>query len=40
MRWRSKNQEDIDEVWKKLAVKIEEEVLGRYKVEDGKRGAF
>ena len=25
--WRSINQEEIDEVWKKLAVKIEEEVL-------------
>ena len=31
VRWRSINQEEIDEVWKKLAVKIEEEVLGKTK---------
>ena len=38
--WRSKNQEEIDDAWKKLAVKIEEEVLEKYKVEVSKRGAF
>ena len=35
--WRRLNQDEIDEVLKKLAVKIEEEVLGNYKVEDSKR---
>ena len=33
------SQEEMDECWKKLAEKIEEE-LDKYKVEDNKRGAY
>ena len=36
MSWRSTNQEEIGEVWKKLAVNIEEQVLGKYRVDDSK----
>ena len=36
MSWRSINREEIDDVWKKLAEQIEEEVQGKYTVEDGK----
>ena len=38
IEWRSMSQEEMDQSWKKLAEKIEEEVLDRYKVgvwEDG-----
>ena len=31
--WRSMSQEEMDQCWKKLAEKIEEEVLDKYKVE-------
>ena len=34
------NQEEINHCWKKLAGKMEEEVLDKYKVEDSKREAF
>ena len=33
---RVERQEEMDECWKKLAEKIEEEVLDNYKVEDKK----
>ena len=33
------SQEEMDQCWKKLAEKIEEEVLDTYKVDDNKRGA-
>ena len=33
-------QGDMDLCWKKLAERMEEEVLGKYKVEESKRGAF
>ena len=39
-RWRSLNQSEMDLSWKKLAEKMEEEVLDTYKVEESKRGAF
>ena len=38
--WRGLNQEEIDQCWKELAEKIEEEVLDKYKVEDSKRQAY
>ena len=38
--WRSLNQEETDECWKKLAEKIEEEVLDKCKVDDSERGAL
>ena len=38
--WRELNQSDIDICWKKLAARMEEEVLDKYKVEESKRGAF
>ena len=37
--WRSMSQEEMDQCWKELAEKTEEEVLDKYKVEDNKRGA-
>ena len=40
IEWRSMSQEEMDECGKKLAEKIEEEVLDKYKVEDNKRGAY
>ena len=33
------SQEEMDQCWKELAEKTEEEVLDKYKVEDNKRGA-
>ena len=39
-RWRSLNQIEMDLCWKKLAERMEEEVLDKYKVEESKRGAF
>ena len=38
--WRSVSQEEMDQCWKKLAEKTEEDVLDKYKVEDSKRGAY
>ena len=32
-RWRSLNQSEMDLCWKKLAERMEEEVLDKYKVE-------
>ena len=37
IEWRSMSQEEVDQGWKKLPEKIEEEVLDRYKVEDSKK---
>ena len=39
-RWRSLNQSEMDPCWKKLAKRMEEEVLDKNKVEESKRGAF
>ena len=39
-RWRSLNQIEVGVCWKKLAERMEEEVLDKYKVEENKRGAF
>ena len=36
--WRSMSQEEMDQCWKELAEKMEEEV-DKYKVDDSKRGA-
>ena len=38
IEWRSMSQEEVDECWKRLAEKMEEEVLDKYNVEDSKRG--
>ena len=38
IEWRSVRQEEMDQCWKKLAEKIEEEVLDTNKVNDSKRG--
>ena len=37
---RSLNPEEVDDCWKKLAEKMEEDVLDKYKVEDSKREAY
>ena len=34
------SQEGMDECWKRLAEKMEEDVLDKSKVEDSKRGAY
>ena len=34
------SQHDVDDCWKKIAGKIEEEVLDEYKVENSKREAY
>ena len=39
-RWRSLNHGEMDQCWKNLAERMEEEVLDKYKVEESKRGAF
>ena len=36
-RWRSLNQSEMDPCWKKLAERMEEEVLDKNKVEESKR---
>ena len=38
--WRGLNQEEIDQCWKELSEKIDEEVLDKYKVEDCEREAY
>ena len=38
--WRGLNQEEMDQRWKKLAERMEEEVLEKCKVEDSKREAY
>ena len=38
--WRAMSQVDVDECWKKIAGKMKEDILNKYKVEDTKdRGA-
>ena len=39
-KWRGMSQEEINQCWKNLAERIEEEVLDKYKVEESKREAF
>ena len=39
-RWRTLNQSEIDLCRKKLAERMEEKVLDKYKVEESKKGAF
>ena len=39
-KWGSLSQSEMDQCWKNLAEKMEEEVLDKYKVEEGKRGTF
>ena len=39
-RWKSLNQSEVDLSRKKLAEKMEEEVLDKYKVEESKRGGL
>ena len=39
-RWRSLNQSEMDQCWKKLDERLEEQVLDKYKVEESKKGAF
>ena len=39
-QWRRMSQEEMDQCWKKLAGRMEEEVLNKYKVEDSKREAY
>ena len=39
-KWRGLTQSDIDLCCKKLAERMEEEVLDKYKVEESKRGPF
>ena len=39
-RWRSLNQIEVGVCWKKLAERMEEEVLDKCKVEENERGAF
>ena len=34
--WRGLKQEEVDECWKKIAVKFEEEVVNKYKVKTAK----
>ena len=34
IEWRSMSQDEMDQCWKQLTEKIEEEVLDKYKVED------
>ena len=34
------SQEEMDQCWKKLAEKMEEEVLDKYKVDDSERQAY
>ena len=40
IEWRSMSREEMDQCWKELAEKMEEEVLDLYKVEDIRRGAY
>ena len=40
MQWRNISQEGIDELWKELCFKIQEDVLVKYKVKETKKGAY
>ena len=39
-KWRGMRQDEIDQSWKNFTERIEEEVLGKYKVEGSKREAY
>ena len=39
-KWSDLSQSEMDLCWKKLAERMEEEVLDKYKVEESKRGPF
>ena len=39
-KWRGLSQSEIDQIWKNSAERIEEEVLDKYKVEEGNKEAF
>ena len=39
-RWRGMSQSEIDQSWKNLVERMEEEVLDKYRVEESKKEAF
>ena len=39
-KWRGLSQSEMDQSWKNLAEKMEEEVLDKYKVEESKKEGF
>ena len=39
-KWRGVSQSEVDQRWKNLAERMEEEVLDKYKIEERKREAF
>ena len=39
-KWRGLSQSGMDQCWKNLAERMEEEVLNKYKVEESKKKAF
>ena len=39
-KWKGQSQNEVDQCWKNLAERMEEEVLDKYKVEVWKREAF
>ena len=39
-KWRGLSQSEIDQSWKNLAERMEEEVLDKYKVEESNKEAF
>ena len=39
-KWRGMSQEEMDQFWRRLAEKMDEEVLDKCKVDDSKRGAY
>ena len=39
-KWRRLSQSEMDQCWRNLAEIMEEEVLDKHKVEEGKREAF
>ena len=39
-KWRSLNQSETELRWKNLAERMDEEVLNKNEVEDGKKGGF
>ena len=40
IEWKCMSQEEMDQCWKKVAERMEEEVLDNYKVEDSRRDAY
>ena len=39
-KWRGMSQQEMDQCWNNLTGKMEDEVLGKHKVEDSKKKAF